>query len=125
MRSRAPSEPWLASHLCVTLPLVLLTRRHIAVVHFADLSTLHQAIERTGHRALWDPCGLAHLSRTEPLRTRCRDRRQDLRLATRWLDSRRRRGENCHIVCDSRLSLWLWLCFCLCCRLALWWRSGR
>ena len=97
------------------------TRRDIAVMHFADLSTLYQAIERTGHRALWDPCGLAHLSRTEPLRTRCRDRRQDLRLATRGLDRRRRRGDHGPICCDS--TLWLWLCLCF--RLALWWRGGH
>src|SRR5712671_794180 len=105
----------------LTVRLALLTRRYIAVLHFADLSTLHQAIERTGHRSLWNPCGLAHLSRTEPLCTCCSDRRQDLRLATRWLDRRRRRGDHCHICCDSTL----WLCSCLCFRLALWWRGGH
>src|SRR5438552_16001508 len=90
----------MTSHRSVplTVRLALLTRRYIAVVHFADLSTLHQAIERTGHRALCDPGGLAHLSRTDPLRTRCRDRRQDLRLATRWLARRRRRRQHCPIL---------------------------
>src|SRR5437879_1802675 len=103
--------------------LARLTRRDIAVVHFADLSTLHQTIERTGHRALWDPGGQAHLSRTEPLRTRGRDRRQDLRLATRWLDRRRRRGDHCPLFGDS--TLWLWLRFCLGFRLAPWGRGGH
>src|SRR6266446_5325479 len=126
---RLTGDTWSAASTGARVPsllqvrLALLTRRDIAVVHCADLSTLHQAIERTGHRALWGPGGQAHLSRTEPLRTRCRDRRQDLRLATRWLDRRRWRGENCHIFCDS--TLWLWLCFCFCFRLALWWRGGH
>jgi hypothetical protein len=50
----------------------LLPRRHIAVVHFADLPPLHQAMKRTGNRPLGEASGLAHLSRPEPLRPRGR-----------------------------------------------------
>jgi hypothetical protein len=64
-------------------------RRHIAVVHFADLPPLHQAMERTGDRPLGDAGGLAHLGRPEPLRPRGRDGRQDLRLTIGWPDGRR------------------------------------
>src|SRR5438132_795407 len=69
--------------------LALLTRRHIAVVHFADLRTLDQPIERTGDRPLGEPGGLAHLGRPEPLRPRGREGRQDLPLTTGWLGGRR------------------------------------
>jgi hypothetical protein len=118
MRSRAPSEPWLDSTLCVTLPLVLLTRRHIAVVHFADLPTLDQAMERTGDRPLGDPGGLAHLGRPEPLRPRGRDGRQDLPLATGRLGRRHGGGDPWDLRGDRRrslgLSLWSY------CRRARW-----
>ena len=67
----------------------LLPRRHIAVVHFADLPPLQQAMERAGDRPLGDTGGLAHLSRPEPLRPRGREGRQDLLLTTGGLGGRR------------------------------------
>jgi hypothetical protein len=58
----------------------LLTRRHRAVVHCADLPSLHQAMERTGDGPLGDTGDLAHLGRPEPLRPRGREGYQDLSL---------------------------------------------
>src|SRR6266566_4906612 len=64
-------------------------RRHIAVVHFADLPPLHQAMQRTGDRPLGEAGGLAHLGRPEPLRPRGREGRQDLPLTTGGRGGRR------------------------------------
>ena len=64
-------------------------RRHIAVVHFADLPPLHQAMQRTGDRPLGEAGGLAHLGWSEPLRPRGREGRQDLSLTTGWRGGRR------------------------------------
>src|SRR2546430_17344888 len=86
-------KSWVLARIARLPRLALLTRRHIAVVHFADLPTLHQASEHTGDRPLGDPGGLAHLGRTEPLCPRGGDGRQDLPLTTRWLGRRRGWGE--------------------------------
>jgi hypothetical protein len=50
-------------------------RRDIAVVHFADLPPLHQAMQRTGDRPLGEAGGLPHLGRPEPLRPHSREGR--------------------------------------------------
>jgi hypothetical protein len=75
----APAPAWLGAS---GPRRALLPRRHIAVVNFADLPPLHQAMERTGDRPLGDAGGLAHLGRPEPLRPRGREGRQDLLLTT-------------------------------------------
>src|SRR5205823_12988853 len=64
-------------------------RRHIAVVYFADLPPLHQALQRTGDRPLGEAGGLAHRGRPEPLRPRGREGRQDLLLTTGGRGGRR------------------------------------
>src|SRR5205807_3133135 len=63
--------------------------RHIAVVHFADLPPLQQAMERAGDRPRGDAGGLAHLGRPEPLWPRGCEGRQDLRLTTGGRGGRR------------------------------------